>query len=161
MPLAGHGWTSGSSLSGLRSWLTQRPETLSWALGSSSEVSQAPSRCSFLGFPKGFPRVRSKASKAFGRQTAPPVRFLPLQRFSTRGSGFVDQACLTRSPASSGFGQPPDALIRPKLTGPISYRIRSWGLTLQSLVPPGQPYVVPNASCPLDLRFARFFLCSA
>jgi hypothetical protein len=34
---------------------------------------------------------------------APPMRFAPLQRLPARGSGFIDAACLTASPAPSGF----------------------------------------------------------
>jgi hypothetical protein len=34
---------------------------------------------------------------------APPMRFAPLQRLPARGGGLEDRACLTRSPAPSGF----------------------------------------------------------
>jgi hypothetical protein len=156
MSLAGQGRTSGSSLPGFRSWLTQHPDTLSWASGLLFRGFPSTQPLSALISQKGIPRGRPSSFQSLGRRTAPPLRFLPLQRLSTRGSGFFDWACLTQSPASSGFGQPPDAFIRPELTGPISYRIRSWGLTLQSFVPPGQPYVVSNVFTLLTLDLLAF-----
>lgn len=160
MSLAGHGWTPGSSLSGLRIWLTQHPETLSWASGLLFRGFPSTKPLSLLGIPCGFPRIRPSSFQSPWSANSTTREVSSPSAFFHPGQRLFDWACLTQPPASSGFGQPPDALIRPELTGPISYRIRSWGLTLQSFFPPGQPYVVSNASYPLDLKITRVFLCS-
>jgi hypothetical protein len=58
------------------------PGFLSWARGSSSEVAQAPSRCMEQWSPKAPVPETSRAPHA-----APPMRFIPLQRFPAQGSG--------------------------------------------------------------------------
>lgn len=77
-----------------------------------------------------------RATEAVHRRVAtPPLRSLPLRRFSARDSGLVVRACLTRSACASRLSQPPDAFVRPAPTGLVSCRIRPWGCALQSFVP--------------------------
>jgi hypothetical protein len=58
---------------------------------------------------------------------APPLRFLPLQRFPALGSGISWPGLLLPTACAFRFSQPPGALIRPKPAGLIPCRIRSWG----------------------------------
>ena len=62
------------------------------------------------------------------------MRFRPLQRVPTQSSGMVDPG-LPRldPPASSGFRNLLTLFSALESVGLISCRIRSWGLTLQSL----------------------------
>jgi hypothetical protein len=52
------------------------------------------------------PLLRSRSrrnARATKVAAAPPMRFAPLQRLPTRGSGSFGRACLTRPPAPAGF----------------------------------------------------------
>jgi hypothetical protein len=90
-------------------------------------------------------RFTEHASRRAHRSTAPPMRFAPLQRLPARGSSMTNRACLTRLTCARRFSRPLDAFICPVPAGLVSCRIRSWGCTLQSFVPPAQPYAVSDA----------------
>jgi len=73
----------------------------------------------------GFPKTRRSKKNAFS--TAPPLRFLPLQRFP-RPEQRHEWPGLPRPTACAfRFSQPLGAFIRPEPAGLVSCRIRSWG----------------------------------
>jgi hypothetical protein len=107
-------------------------------------------RSSSHGFPipsKGTATYLAAASVCAVRSTsaAPPLRFGPLQRFSTGGSGIVRQGCLPWLACVFRFSQPPDAFIRPSAHWPCFMPDPLMGFTLQSFPPPAQPYAVSGA----------------
>jgi hypothetical protein len=59
--------------------------------------------------------------------TAPPLRFLPLQRFPTQGSGMNRSVLPLPTACAFRCSQPLGAFIRPEPAGLVSCRIRSWG----------------------------------
>jgi hypothetical protein len=97
--------------------------------GSSLEDAQTPSRCiETLAFPA--PR-RSASPSVFS--AAPPLRFLPLQRFPVQGSGMSWLSPQNSTACAFRFSQPLGAFIRPEPAGLVSCRIRSWGLPSRAL----------------------------
>jgi hypothetical protein len=73
---------------------------------------------------------------------APPLRFVPLQRFLARNRGFgVSRGSKPRTPCACRFSQPPDALLRPVPAGRISDQIRSWGS-------PSRAFFLPRSRTP-------------
>jgi len=99
------------------------PRILSWALRSSSEAAQAPSRCPRA---PGFPETR-RPVQTRRQLAAPPLRFLPLQRFPRPEQRHDWPGLLLPTACAFRFSQPLDAFIRPEPAGLISCRIRSWG----------------------------------
>jgi hypothetical protein len=122
MPFTLAGRATGSSPSGSRETSEWFPAPL-MGFGSSSEDTQAPSRC-----PEPLTEQRPDADPVTGRQlAAPPLRFRPLQRFPSTGQRheMVGNACPTA--CAFRLSQPPDAFIRPEPAGLVPCRIRSWG----------------------------------
>jgi hypothetical protein len=112
--------------------------------GSSLEDAQTPSRCiETPDFPK--PRRSAKPSAV---SAAPSLRFLPLQRFPTQGSGMNWSSLQNPTACTFRFSQPRGAFIRPEPAGLISCRIRSWGLPSRALFLPRSrtPFPAPFPS---------------
>jgi len=99
------------------------PGILSWA---STPLQRLPKhRAAAFEFP-----VSQKSDtwpKTKRQLAAPPLRFLPLQRFPALGSGISWSGLLLPTACAFRFSQPPGAFIRPKPAGLIPCRIRSWG----------------------------------
>jgi hypothetical protein len=81
------------------------------------------------------------------RSSAPPMRFLPLQRLPAQDSGLSSREYHTRLPTPSGFLNlltlQPSRACRPCfMPNPLM------GFALQSVAPLTQPYAVSSASCP-------------
>jgi hypothetical protein len=68
-----------------------------------------------------------------------------------RAAASIGRAFHTRSPAPSGFLNLMTPSSAPVPGGLVSCHIRSWGCTLQSFVPPVQPYAVSGAAPLLSL----------
>lgn len=102
-----------------------------------SETSQVPSG-----------RVRLLWPRPAEPSTAPPLRFLPLQRFPHTWQRLCCSGLPHLNACASGFSQPPDAFIRPVPAGLVSCRIRSWGSPFRAfLLPrslPPSPASVPS-----------------
>ena len=102
-----------------------------------SETSQVPSG-----------RVRFLWPRPAEPSTAPPLRFLPLQRFPHTWQRLCCSGLPHLNACASGFSQPPDAFIRPVPAGLVSCRIRSWGSPFRAfLLPrslPPSPASVPS-----------------
>jgi hypothetical protein len=107
--------------------------------GSSLEDAQTPSRCiETPDFPK--PRRSAKPSAV---SAAPSLRFLPLQRFPTQGSGMNWSSLQNPTACTFRFSQPRGAFIRPEPAGLISCRIRSWGLPSRAFFLPRSRTLFP------------------
>jgi len=91
---------------------------------------------------------------------APPLRFLPLQRLPrTEQRRKIGRACISRPPAPSGFLNLLTPSSAPSLPA-LFHAGSALGITLQSFLPPVQPYAVPSAFPLLTFQTPSGF-CSA
>jgi hypothetical protein len=86
--------------------------------------------------------------------TVPSLEFIPLQRFPTWSSGMIGWLFPDPAACAFGFSQPLGAFIRPTLTGPISFRIRSWGLPYKAFLLSRSLHAVPGARALMPFEHA-------
>jgi hypothetical protein len=91
-----------------------------------------------------FPKNPTHGQKATRQLAAPPLRSRPLQRFPAQGSGMIGRACISRPPAPSGDHNLLAPSSAPSLPA-LFHAGSALGVTLQSFLPPAQPYAVSSA----------------
>jgi hypothetical protein len=147
MPFTLAGWATGSSPSGPRETSEWFPDPLV-GFGSSSEAAQAPSRCP----EPPVPRDARRPAFAVRQLAAPPLRFRPLQRLPSTEQRHEMVGIAPRPPAPSGYRNLLAPSSAPSLPA-LFHAGSALGVTLQSFLPPAQPYAVSSAA-PL-LAFPR------
>jgi len=131
MPFASSAGLQGLRTSGPREDFDFIPGNPLLGFGSPSEETQAPSRCQD---PKvsSWTDVRQNQTPchSFSLEVSSPSAFPRLGQRLHRSSLPNSTTCAFR------FSQPPGAFFRPKPAGPISCRIRPWGLPFRALFLP-------------------------
>jgi hypothetical protein len=111
-------------------------QPLSHGLAFSFRVLQTPSRR---------PSLPTAASSCRSFRPTPPMRFFAPSASPRTKQRLIAQGLHPRTTYAHRFSQPLDALLRPVPAGLVSCQIRSWGCTLQSLVPLAWPHAVSGA----------------
>jgi hypothetical protein len=140
MPFTLAGWATGSSPSGPRETSEWFPDPLV-GFGSSSEAAQAPSRCP----EPPVPRDARRPAFAVRQLAAPPLRFRPLQRLPSTEQRHEMVGIAPRPPAPSGYRNLLAPSSAPSLPA-LFHAGSALGVTLQSFIPPAQPYAVSSAA---------------